>query len=114
VEFDNGRSETVLPEVFTHSYRHKGSCTRTQLPLRLAWAITIHKSQGMSISSLCVSLADVFEDGQVRGLQVKRENLPIYIISTKYYAKVTQRYAKLLTCDCCHFPHLGPIRHTWH
>jgi ATP-dependent DNA helicase PIF1 len=64
VEFDNGRTETVLPEAFTHSYRHKGVCTRTQLPLRLAWAITIHKSQGMSISRLCVSLADVFEDGQ--------------------------------------------------
>lgn len=37
--------------------------SRTQLPLKLAWAITIHKSQGMSISRLEVSLGDIFDAG---------------------------------------------------
>lgn len=36
----------------------------TQIPLRLAWALTVHKSQGMSLDEAVVDLADVFEFGQ--------------------------------------------------
>lgn len=39
--------------------------TRKQIPLVLGWGITVHKSQGMSLSSLQVDLARVFESGQV-------------------------------------------------
>jgi len=38
--------------------------SRTQIPLILAWAITIHKSQGMSLDRCQISVDRIFERGQ--------------------------------------------------
>jgi Leucine-rich repeat (LRR) protein len=39
--------------------------TFTQYPLRLAWSITVHKSQGLTFEKVYADLGSAFEDGQV-------------------------------------------------
>ena len=63
VDFDNGVREIVLPvsKLFTAS---SATLVRTQVPLKLAWALTVHKSQGMTLSRVEVQLANAFECGR--------------------------------------------------
>lgn len=73
IEFRNGypivkllTGETVYPEMAKWSVRSKRyeKAFIKQIPLRLAWAITVHKSQGMSLDSAMVDLSSTFEFGQ--------------------------------------------------
>ncbi|RHZ35716.1 DEAD/DEAH box helicase [endosymbiont GvMRE of Glomus versiforme] len=67
VKFTNGIKEVIKEEEWTIEtpiYRLVRA-SRTQIPLVLSWAITIHKSQGQSIERLKINLNRVFEKGQV-------------------------------------------------
>jgi len=57
---------TVTPEVAKWSIRQRREekAFIKQIPLRLAWAITVHKSQGMSLDSARIDLKSTFEFGQ--------------------------------------------------
>ena len=64
VKFDNGVELLIVPaSVFQGG--PGGAVVRIQLPLKLAWALTVHKSQGMSLSRAELMLHDAFDYGQV-------------------------------------------------
>ncbi|KAG2446559.1 hypothetical protein HYH02_008546 [Chlamydomonas schloesseri] len=64
VRFANGVTTEVLPLTFTSRMPRWGECYRLQVPLKLAWALTIHKCQGMSLDRVQVSLSNIFATGQ--------------------------------------------------
>lgn len=64
VKIRNGRKIEVEPMDWDFEENGKVRASIEQLPLRLAWAITIHKSQGMSLDEAIIDLSSVFEFGQ--------------------------------------------------
>ena len=64
VQFDSGQRLHVQPSSFFQGGAG-GAVVRIALPLKLAWALTVHKSQGMSLSRAELMLSDAFDFGQV-------------------------------------------------
>jgi len=76
VELENGEIEQILPhtwEMYQFVYDQKNkrvdsrtTGTFTQYPLKLAWAVTIHKSQGKSFDKVYIDLSTgTFAHGQL-------------------------------------------------
>ena len=64
VRFDNG-AVLVLERNESFAGNCDGCFKRLQYPLKLAWAVTVHKSQGMTLSRASIQIGDAFEVGQV-------------------------------------------------
>lgn len=63
VEFRNKRVVTMQPDTWELRDGDKKRASITQIPLRLAWAITVHKSQGMTLDAARIDLRKAFVDG---------------------------------------------------
>jgi len=60
----SGRKIYVNPAEWSIEEDGKALAKAEQLPLRLAWAITVHKSQGMSMDAAEIDLSKAFVPGQ--------------------------------------------------
>ncbi len=63
VETLSGSRITAEPLDWALEEDGKAAAKITQVPLRLAWAITVHKSQGMSLDAAEIDLSHAFEYG---------------------------------------------------
>jgi ATP-dependent DNA helicase PIF1 len=69
-------TRTVEPDSWTAELGGVPVASRRQIPLKLAWALSIHKSQGMTIPLVEVSLGGVFAKGQAYVALSRAVSLP--------------------------------------
>lgn len=115
VELENGKTEYVMPhtwEMIDQVYDKESDSvqkdilgTFTQYPIRLAWAVTIHKSQGKTFNNLFVDLSQgTFAHGQLyvalsrcrtlEGLHLSEPVRPGHIILDKRVVEFLKGFSK--------------------
>jgi ATP-dependent DNA helicase PIF1 len=104
VKFANGVEQVVMPEKWSVQQNEKEMAARHQLPLILAWALTVHKCQGLTLDRVILDLNSAFEKGQVyvalsrvrtlEGMCLKN-SFPVHLIKAhpsaiKFYDEIRQ------------------------
>lgn len=88
VHFLSGEILTIMPHPFEYEYNNQ-TIKKIQIPLILAWAITIHKAQGMSLDFLKTDIGkDIFEYGQVYVVLSRIRNIEGLSLLNIDYSKI--------------------------
>ena len=65
VSFRNGKTKVVTAARFDSRIPGIGTCWRDMIPLKVAFAMTVHKSQGMTLDYVVADMEGVFANAQV-------------------------------------------------
>jgi ATP-dependent exoDNAse (exonuclease V) alpha subunit len=68
--------------------------SRLQFPLDLAWATTVHKSQGLTLDKVCVDLSRVFSPGQMY-VAISRARSPEGLWVRRWNGRVLRGYPEV-------------------
>lgn len=97
VQTINGDTEVATPKTWEVKCGNEVLATRSQVPLILAYAITTHKSQGMTISLLQVNLNGTFEHGQAYVALSRASSLEgLYVNGTLPQGTLAKPHPKVL------------------
>ena len=91
IELKNGKIVTIVSDTWRIEEDGKVRAEISQLPIKLAWAITVHKSQGMTLDRAEIDLGRAFTSGQgyvalsrlktLEGLYLKGFNSSAFFVS---------------------------------
>ncbi len=95
IEFSNGKIITIGPEEWLlekfdeHKKELIAEAGVNQIPLILAWGMTIHKSQGLTLDKISCDLSEVFSPGQIYVALSRARALSGVFIKSINFQKIT-------------------------
>lgn len=95
VRFINGKQMMFCKSYSWSVGDSEAKLVRKQIPLILAWSVTVHKSQGCTLDYACIDLGDsIFEDGQAYvALSRVRNKKSLFISKFKEKSLLTNKEA---------------------
>ena len=96
VRFINGEVKVVTPDEWTVEVGMKPMASRMQVPLMLAWSLTMHKCQGMTLDRVSLHLGSVFAPGQAYVALSRIRSLDSLSIQDSFSPRVINAHPKAL------------------
>lgn len=103
VKFDSGGEKMIEPATWNVMVGDRKCATRLQLPLILAWAMSIHKSQGMTLDRLHTNLSEAFGFGMIYVALSRLRSLDGLSFSSDLHPSKIRAHPKVLEYYKKHF-----------